>query len=348
MFKDTRLSPLNSIVAVASAAAMVSVLTSPARAAENDEWQVDVAPFVGQVKERGKTSLDKEVDLPSDKAPSDKRIKPKSDSGVSKSAQYFAEKRAQSKDIVLDIDDEDKDDQEPDSDESADAEDEDSDEDEATAIEEEDNRELSIEDLESDDPNFFLRKSLHHIKAKQYRAALSDVNKCLLLDKRNWHARYLGAYIFQLQGRDDEAIFRYKHFLEVKPDDILANINLATLLKKRGEYEEAEVLYRKAISLNFYSLEAHYNLANLLIETGRDEEALKELHTCLKFDRNNAWVHNNIGVLYQRRNYFDEAAEEFRRALVLEPANPTFEKNLMSIKDRMGGRPATADAADLL
>lgn len=201
----------------------------------------------------------------------------------------------------------------------------------------------------SDDPHFYYKRASYCLSKKQYKQALNDLNEACKLKPDYWEARYLGAHIFQLQGRTDEAIDKYREYIAVRPDDIQARINIGSLLRSKGDVIDAEENYRKAVDINFYSLPAHYNLANALIDQHKNEEALKELKICLKLDPKNAWVHNNIGVIYQKRNYIEEAEEEFVRALTLEPANQTFEKNLSLLRARKDkSKNISSDAADVL
>ncbi len=200
----------------------------------------------------------------------------------------------------------------------------------------------------SDDPHFYYKRATYCLSKKHYKQALNDLNEACKLKPDYWEARYLGAHIFQLQGRTNEAIDKYKEYIAVRPDDIQARINIGSLLRSKGDFLDAEENYRKAVDINFYSLPAHYNLANVLIDQHKHEEALKELKCCLKLDPRNAWVHNNLGVIYQKRNYLEEAEEEFVRALTLEPANQTFEKNLNLLRNRKKTRDIASDAADVL
>lgn len=204
------------------------------------------------------------------------------------------------------------------------------------------------DEFESRDPNFFLKRARVFVKHKMYRRALIDLNKCLSLSPNSWDAKYIGAYIYQLQGRVDEAIDRYRYLLKIKPDNILAHINIGSLLRQRHQYDLAEKHYRKAVSINHYSLKAHYNLANVLADQHRLEEALKELKICVKLKPKNAWVHNNLGVLYQKINYHEEAEEEFLKAITLEPTNKQFVTNLKLLRENKETYQAQADAADLL
>lgn len=197
-------------------------------------------------------------------------------------------------------------------------------------------------DIVKSDPAVHVALSKKYTKQKKYKEALIEVNRALLCNKNDWEARFQGALILQLEGRNEEAIKRYKNYLVVKPDNLQAHLNLGVLLRKQGELEEAEDQYLKAIELHYYSLEAHYNLANVYIEMKKYEPALKELRVCAKMQPSNAWVHNNMGVVFQQREYYEEAEQEYLRALNLEPANKTFENNLSTIRQLMKKKPVRA------
>jgi Flp pilus assembly protein TadD len=197
-------------------------------------------------------------------------------------------------------------------------------------------------DVIESDPELHYKLAKQLVAKKKLPEALQEINKCLQLNKDYWDARYLGAYIYQLQDRVPESIHRYQDYVKHKPDDLQAHINLGVMLRKAGQDAEAEDQYRKAIDIKFYSLEAHYNLANVLIGEEKFEDALKELRVCLKIAPANAWVHNNLGVIYQKRNYLEEAADEFLRALNLEPANKVFEKNLAMVRQQLKKKPVKA------
>jgi len=190
-------------------------------------------------------------------------------------------------------------------------------------------------DVVDTDPDLHLRMAKRMADRMQYHDALIQVNKALQLNKNLWEARYLGAYIYQMEGRYPEAILRYQQFLKVKPDNIQAHINLGVCLRHENKIDEAEDEYRKAIDMNYYSLEAHFNLANIFIAHDELENAIKELLACEKIAPTNAWVHNNLGVIYQKRDYLDEAQQEFNKAANLEPANKTFELNLDLAREQL-------------
>ncbi len=149
-----------------------------------------------------------------------------------------------------------------------------------------------------------------------------------------YEADYLGALIYQCQGRKQEAVAKYKRLLLKKPNYLQARISLGMALNELGQDKASEQQYRKAIEISFASCEAHYNFANLLIKDGRLKEALAELKICQKLSPTNAAVHNNMGVIFLHENYPEEAEKEFRQATELAPDNKTFLHNLESVHDK--------------
>ncbi|MGH9549439.1 MAG: tetratricopeptide repeat protein, partial [Terriglobales bacterium] len=208
-------------------------------------------------------------------------------------------------------------------------------------------REDRAADAYDADPELPYRIAKQEIERKNYKDALIQINKALTLNHNFWEARYLGAYVFQLQGRTKEAIVKYKEYLAMRPEDQQARINLGICLHKEGKFDEAEYEYKKAINIHYFSLQAHYNLANLLIERDQLEPALKELLACEKIAPTNAGVHNNLGVIYQKRDYYEEAEAEFRRAANLDPANKAYEQNLVAVQETLRHRPLHAVAGKL-
>jgi Flp pilus assembly protein TadD len=191
------------------------------------------------------------------------------------------------------------------------------------------------EDSTDNDPDLHLRMAKRMTERMQYHDALLQINRALTLNPKMWEARYLGAYVYQMEGRFPEAIQRYEQYIKVKPDNAQAHINLGVCLRHENRIDEAEDEYRKAIDMNYYSLEAHFNLANIFIAHDELEKAIKELLACEKIAPTNAWVHNNLGVIYQKRDYLEEAEQEFNKAANLEPANKTFTLNLDLAREQL-------------
>ncbi len=186
--------------------------------------------------------------------------------------------------------------------------------------------------VHSIDPDLHYEKARHLTLEKKYNEALKEVNTALTQNPKYYEAKYLGALIYERQGRKQEATLKYKHLLNEKPHYLQAQISYASLLSDLGQNKAAEIEYRKAIDLSFTSSEAHYDLANLLTKESRFKEALQELNICLKLAPDNAAVHNNLGVIYFHQNYKEQSEKEFEQASELDPANTIYMHNLELVR----------------
>ena len=74
------------------------------------------------------------------------------------------------------------------------------------------------------------------------------------------------ALLHQKQFR--EAIDCLQQALRIKPDYVMAHINLGNVLKDQGKFAEAVECFQKAARINPGMPEAHFNLGNALLEKG--------------------------------------------------------------------------------
>src|SRR5271163_255762 len=81
------------------------------------------------------------------------------------------------------------------------------------------------------DPAVHMKQAKRLTNLKKYKEALLEVNKALTENPNYWEAWYQGAYIFQLEGRRKEAIYKYRRLLDRKPDYMEARINLGSLYR---------------------------------------------------------------------------------------------------------------------
>ncbi len=140
----------------------------------------------------------------------------------------------------------------------------------------------------------------------------------------------------EAQGRDEEAIPRYRQALECDPDSVVAHSNLGGLLCGRGELDEAEHLLRKAIALQETFAPAHANLGNVLFRRGDLEEAARENKLALHRDPGSSDACRNLGLIEFTRGNLDRAAEWYREALRLRPDSPEALGGLGNVLTRQG------------
>ena len=74
-------------------------------------------------------------------------------------------------------------------------------------------------------------------------------------------------------GNDDEAIAKFMHATELKPDCADCFYNVALLLSKKKDYPKSEEMYKKAISLKADYADAYNGLANIYNAQRKFEKA---------------------------------------------------------------------------
>ena len=127
-----------------------------------------------------------------------------------------------------------------------------------------------------------------------------------------------GSICVSLGKFEDAKVFLYR-VLEMEP----WNTNAGELIEKVAEYE------KNASSVK--SAEELYGDIQELINGNDIEHAKDRLEELLQVHPDYALAHNDLGVLYDNRGEMDQALEHFRRAVVLEPENITFLKNLADL-----------------
>jgi len=122
------------------------------------------------------------------------------------------------------------------------------------------------------------------------------------------------------KGQYDAAIPAFNTALELSPDDVRANTNLANALTRKGRLDEAIAHYQKALEGNPKYLEARTNLGAALAQKGRLDEAIAHYQKALEVDPRYPEAQADLGVALFRKGSVDEAIAHFETALEVSPA----------------------------
>ncbi|MBF0625548.1 MAG: tetratricopeptide repeat protein [Magnetococcales bacterium] len=169
----------------------------------------------------------------------------------------------------------------------------------------------------------------------------------------------------QQAGRSLQAETAYRTLLAACPGHIGAQINLASLLRRRGQGQEARALleqaatqapgaveiwfnlgnthlalgspaaaadcFRRILDLNPTFAPAHFNLANTLRDLDRLTEAVPHYQAFVAAQSDHAAGQANLGNVYRRLGQFTESEACQRRAIALDPANGGYHLNLAQL-----------------
>ena len=130
------------------------------------------------------------------------------------------------------------------------------------------------------------------------------------------------------QGRIDEAITRYREFIQSDPADPIGYHQLGAALMQTGRFEEAIPPLQHTIELHPNNPKAHNNLGVALMQIGRSDDAVKTLQQAIELQPNSSNAHNNLGILFLRARRFEDAVVSLRKAVELEPTSADAHANL--------------------
>ena len=114
-----------------------------------------------------------------------------------------------------------------------------------------------------------------------------------------------------LSTRDRPAAEReFRHEMQISPSNVLARIQLANLLRKRGATAEALQLAREAVRLTPTDALCQSTLGRTLLEAGRTSEAIGSLQKAEKLAPQAAKVHLYLLQAYRRAGRVADAQRE--------------------------------------
>src|SRR6266850_2836958 len=158
-------------------------------------------------------------------------------------------------------------------------------------------------------------------------------------DKREaaYRANNLGvAFLEQYNAK--EAVSSFTQALEIKPDLLIARINLSIALYYLPDIDRAKREAEKALAQDQNAPQPHYILGLIARSQNRFEEAIAEFGKVLKTDPDDVGSNINIGQIFVQEKKYDEAIGAFRRAIKAEPYNETALYNLGLLLTRTGKR----------
>ncbi len=169
-----------------------------------------------------------------------------------------------------------------------------------------------------DDSNYF-RAAYALLKwGRDPAAATPLLRQSLKMNPKNIMALLELATILTDQGKLDEAKVHIASVLDQDPDNVDAHHCLAVVLAKEGKPREAADHCRRALKGSPNSPIAHLNLGRILLETGQFDEAVEHLGEAIRLDPTDPTANYYWGYILQRRAKPQEAARHYRRAVELD------------------------------
>ena len=146
-----------------------------------------------------------------------------------------------------------------------------------------------------------------------------------LSDRLPSRERYLveGDFYSLSEKTYDKAIEAYKKLLELYPDDLTANNNIANRYSNIGEKHKAIEHYETNRKSSNISLLGYANLASVYRQVGSYDKAQEVHEEAIKKYPDEAFAHSYLSVHYRMAGKYELALAEINKAFDLKPAEGT-------------------------
>jgi predicted O-linked N-acetylglucosamine transferase (SPINDLY family) len=144
------------------------------------------------------------------------------------------------------------------------------------------------------------------------------------------------AAVMQAKGQLDEAEAGYRKALELAPDIAELHCKLGDVLKGMMRPLESINCYHRALELKSEFVEAHNGLGAALQDLGRFDEAVLCHQRALSIAPNFAWAHYNLGTALKNLGRLDEAVPSLNRAIEINPRFVEARTNLGHVLHGLG------------
>jgi tetratricopeptide (TPR) repeat protein len=152
-----------------------------------------------------------------------------------------------------------------------------------------------------------------------------------------YRANNLGVAFLE-QYKAKEAVASFTRALEIKPDLLIAQINLSIALYYLPDIDRAKREAEKAVAQDQNAPQPHYILGLIARAQNRFPEAVAKFSKVLKIDATDVGANINVGQILVQEKKYQEAISAFRKAIDAEPYNETALYNLGLLLTRTGKR----------
>ncbi|HXE74572.1 MAG TPA: tetratricopeptide repeat protein [Candidatus Xenobia bacterium] len=147
---------------------------------------------------------------------------------------------------------------------------------------------------------------------------------------------FLRGRIAEEEGDHARAEAHLRHYLRLKPQDVVGLGELGVALLAQEKYDEAEPLFQQVLARRPESGVAHYNLGLLGNRRGEHEKARAHLEAAARLLPEDAGVQYQLGTSLARLGELAKAEEALRKAVALAPDNLEALYALGTLLSRMG------------
>src|SRR5256885_1210247 len=143
----------------------------------------------------------------------------------------------------------------------------------------------------------------------------SDTFEQAAFEKREaaYRANNIGVALLE-QYKAKDAVESFTRALEIKPDLLIARINLSIALYYLPDAEGAKREATKALNQDSGKPQTHYILGLIARSENQFDEAIAEFQSVLKIDPDDMGSNINVGQIFSQQKKYAEAIAAFRRS----------------------------------
>jgi tetratricopeptide (TPR) repeat protein len=135
-----------------------------------------------------------------------------------------------------------------------------------------------------------------------------------------WTAYVNVGVVLDKMGHHDDAIFDYRHALELNPKSADGYNNLGAAFAGKGDLSAAAENYQRAVELNPAYYQAWTNLGVTHAKLGKRDEAIDDFQKSIAAMPTYAQAHYNLAIALFTKAEVDAAQKEFETAVALDPS----------------------------
>jgi tetratricopeptide (TPR) repeat protein len=149
----------------------------------------------------------------------------------------------------------------------------------------------------------------------------------------NYVETYLNlGFLQQRQGENDAAMASYQKAASLEPDGPADYFNRANVAASLYHWDEVITCLRAVVKAKPEFWQARYQLGIQLAAKGEAEAAQTQFSEAIRYRPDFIQAHLDLGTALATQGKLDRALAEFRTVLQLDPANPSAQQQIASIK----------------
>ena len=168
---------------------------------------------------------------------------------------------------------------------------------------------LKVTEIEPRNTDALLYTGILYGEAANHEKAIATLRGLLDIDADHLMGNYYLAKTLSEGKQYGPAEESYKKMLALKPGFEPAILDFGRILENQGKNDQAVERYRIYIKINPHSVNVRLKLADLLIKLKKPEEAEKELRETLTWGRGRREIAYRLGLFYLENDRYAKAAE---------------------------------------